>query len=60
VSPATPSRRRGRAPAVSFGVFDWLDEGPGELADRYEPRLKLLELADGLPFRCVVPALSAA
>lgn len=39
------------ASRVSFGVFDWLDEGDGTLADRYEQRLKLLELADGLPFR---------
>jgi len=38
--------------SVSFGIFDWLDEGAGDLADRYDQRLRLLELADRLPFRC--------
>jgi alkanesulfonate monooxygenase SsuD/methylene tetrahydromethanopterin reductase-like flavin-dependent oxidoreductase (luciferase family) len=38
--------------AVSFGVFDWIDAGEGDLADRYEERLRLLELADELPFHC--------
>ena len=40
-----------RVPTVSFGIFDWLDDAPGELADRYEQRLAMIEMADRLPFR---------
>jgi alkanesulfonate monooxygenase SsuD/methylene tetrahydromethanopterin reductase-like flavin-dependent oxidoreductase (luciferase family) len=39
-------------PTISFGIFDWLDGGGGDLADRYEQRLRLVEQADRLPFRC--------
>lgn len=40
------------APAIRFGIFDWLDDdgaGPGSV---YEHRLRLLEAADRGPFWC--------
>lgn len=39
-------------PPVGFGIFDWLDADGDGVADRYEERLRLLELADRLPFDC--------
>lgn len=35
---------------VRFGIFDWLDDSGGDLAEAYAHRLKLLELADRHPF----------
>jgi alkanesulfonate monooxygenase SsuD/methylene tetrahydromethanopterin reductase-like flavin-dependent oxidoreductase (luciferase family) len=37
---------------VRFGIFDWLDADGRDLADLYEQRLRLVELADRLPFHC--------
>ena len=35
---------------VDFGMFDWIDRGPGSTAELYESRLKLIELADQAGF----------
>jgi len=35
-----------------FGIFDWVDASGQELADHYERRLRLVELADRSPFWC--------
>lgn len=35
---------------IDFGLFDWIDRAPGSLADQYESRLKLIELADRAGF----------
>jgi len=37
---------------VRFGIFDWIDAAGHELADHYERRLRLIELADRSPFWC--------
>ena len=31
---------------INFGLFDWIDQGPSSLADLYESRLQLIEIAD--------------
>ena len=31
---------------MQFGIFDWLDRGPGDVGEQYEQRLRLLEYAD--------------
>lgn len=32
--------------SLQFGLFDWIDQSPGAVAELYEGRLKLAELAD--------------
>jgi alkanesulfonate monooxygenase SsuD/methylene tetrahydromethanopterin reductase-like flavin-dependent oxidoreductase (luciferase family) len=38
--------------ALRFGIFDWLDDAGRPIADVYEDRLRMLELADRGPFWC--------
>jgi alkanesulfonate monooxygenase SsuD/methylene tetrahydromethanopterin reductase-like flavin-dependent oxidoreductase (luciferase family) len=35
-----------------FGIFDWVDAAGADLADHYQRRLRLIELADRSPFWC--------
>jgi alkanesulfonate monooxygenase SsuD/methylene tetrahydromethanopterin reductase-like flavin-dependent oxidoreductase (luciferase family) len=35
---------------LKFGIFDWLDGDPACAADRYDQRLRMVELADSLGF----------
>lgn len=42
----------GRSRQIRFGVFDWLDDSRRELADHYEQRLRLVQLADRLGIWC--------
>ncbi len=35
---------------IDFGLFDWMDHGPGSIGDLYESRIKLIELADRAGF----------
>src|SRR5579862_170890 len=37
---------------MRFGLFDWLDRGPGTLAEQYELRLRMLEYADQAGYWC--------
>ena len=37
---------------LTFGLFDWLDRGDGELPDLYEQRLRMLEYADEAGYYC--------
>ncbi len=37
---------------LTFGLFDWLDRGDGELPDLYEQRLRMLEYADQAGYYC--------
>ena len=38
------------ASSLEFGMFDWLDRGPGTTADLYDGRLALIERADAAGF----------
>src|SRR5712691_12392349 len=37
---------------VTFGLFDWIDRGPGPIGPLYEERLQLLEAAEAAGFFC--------
>jgi alkanesulfonate monooxygenase SsuD/methylene tetrahydromethanopterin reductase-like flavin-dependent oxidoreductase (luciferase family) len=38
--------------SLQFGIFDWIDNSGADVADIYEQRLKMLELADEAGFYC--------
>lgn len=40
------------AAPLKFGMFDWIDNSGADVADIYEQRLKMLELADEAGFYC--------
>jgi alkanesulfonate monooxygenase SsuD/methylene tetrahydromethanopterin reductase-like flavin-dependent oxidoreductase (luciferase family) len=40
------------ATTIRFGIFDWVDAAGHDLAEQYEWRLRLIELADRSPFWC--------
>ena len=37
---------------LKFGIFDWIDDSGSDVAEIYEQRLKMLELADQAGFYC--------
>src|SRR6476659_1697395 len=46
----------GEASPLQFGIFDWIDNSGGDVADIYEQRLQMLRLADQSGFFCYHPA----
>jgi alkanesulfonate monooxygenase SsuD/methylene tetrahydromethanopterin reductase-like flavin-dependent oxidoreductase (luciferase family) len=44
------NREEMMARALDFGMFDWLDRGPGSTAELYEARLELVEMAERAGF----------
>ena len=47
---------RSAASTIEVGLFDWIDRGPGGLADNYERRLKMVEYADRAGYYCYMVA----
>ncbi len=47
---------RAEAGRIAVGLFDWIDRGPGGLADNYERRLRMVEQADRAGYYCYMVA----